>query len=176
MANNGPTLLLDSKACLPRADARGNAAAAPHMGLMGALVGTPSKAVDAGDVCANKNIALTAIHMLFAREHNRIVGLLPSSLSAEDKFQIARRVVGAEEQYITYNEFLPSLGVRFEPYHGYDPRVNASPSNEFATTGYRVHSMVHGEFDATSPAGTYSAAQLAAFTAAGTEPQLPRRG
>ncbi len=167
LANNGPTLLLDSKGYLPRADARGNAATAPHMDLMGALVGTPAKAVEAGDVRANENIGLTSIHTLFAREHNRIVGLLPSYLSAEDKFQIARRVVGAEEQYITYNEFLPSLGVRLDPYRGYDPNVNASLSNEFATTGYRVHSMVHGEFDVTAVAGTYSAAQLAAFAAEG---------
>jgi hypothetical protein len=136
-------------------------------------MGAPSTAVEAGDVRANENIALTSIHTLLAREHNRIVGLLPSSLSAEDKFQIARRVVGAEEQYITYNEFLPSLGLRLDPYRGYDPHVNASLSNEFATTGYRVHSMVHGEFDVDAAAGTYSSAQLAAFAAEGidVEPQ-----
>ena len=173
MANNGPTLMLDSKGYLPRANARGNAATAPHMDLMGALMGAPSTAVEAGDVRANENIALTSIHTLLAREHNRIVGLLPSSLSAEDKFQIARRVVGAEEQHITYNEFLPSLGLRLDPYRGYDPHVNASLSNEFATTGYRVHSMVHGEFDVDAAAGTYSSAQLAAFAAEGidVEPQ-----
>ena len=48
---------------------------------------------------------------MFAREHNRIVGLLPSSLSQEDKFQIARRVVIAEEQYITYQDWLPAMGI-----------------------------------------------------------------
>ena len=56
-------------------------------------------------------------------------------------------MVGAEEQYITYNEFLPALGVQLAPYRGYDPDVNASLSNEFATVGYRAHSMVHGEFE-----------------------------
>jgi hypothetical protein len=109
LANNGATLMLTPDGYLPRADARGNAATAPPMDLMGALMGTPSRAVVAGDVRANENIALTAVHTLFAREHNRIVGLLPSSLSNEQKFQIARRVVGAEEQYITYNEFLPAM-------------------------------------------------------------------
>jgi hypothetical protein len=48
MANNGATLMLDSKGYLPRADARGNASTAPHMDLMGALVGAPSTAVEAG--------------------------------------------------------------------------------------------------------------------------------
>jgi hypothetical protein len=166
MANNGATLLLPG-GYLPHATARGNAATAPAMDLMGQLVGNPSDAVVAGDVRANENIALTAVHTLFAREHNRIVGLLPSYLSNEQKFQIARRVVGAEEQYITYNEFLPSLGVTLPPYRGYNPNVNASLSNEFATVGYRMHSMVHGDFDLDVPAGTYSASQLAAFTAEG---------
>jgi hypothetical protein len=121
--------------------------------------------VVAGDVRANENIALTSLHTLFAREHNRIVALLPTWLSAEERFQIARRVVGAEIQYITYTQFLPALGVRLNPYHGYDPTVNSGLSNEFAVVGYRAHSMVHGEFDTTVPAGTYTDAQLAAFAA-----------
>ena len=94
----------------------------------------------AGDVRANENIALTATHTLFAREHNRIVSLLPTSLSQEDKFQIARRIVIAEQQYITYNEFLPAMGVTLPAYPGYKPSVNAALSNEFATVGYRAHS------------------------------------
>ena len=46
--------------------------------LMGRLAGHPDDAVVAGDVRANENIALTATHTLFAREHNRIVSRLPA--------------------------------------------------------------------------------------------------
>ncbi len=165
MSNNGARLMLTADGFLPSVDARGDPSTAPAMDLMGPLVGTPNRAVVAGDVRANENIALTALHTLFAREHNRIVASLPSSLSAEERFQIARRVVGAEIQYITYTQFLPALGVRLDPYHGYDPTVNPGLSNEFAVVGYRAHSMIHGEFDTTVPAGTYSDAQLAAFAA-----------
>jgi hypothetical protein len=166
-ANNDPQLLLTSDGYLPRVDARGNPASAPPMDLMGALMGAPQKAVVAGDVRANENIALTAIHTLMAREHNRIVAALPASLSAEDKFQIARRLVNAEEQYITYNEFLPALGVRLNRYRGYSPFVNAGLANEFAVVGYRAHSMIHGQFEPIVPPGTYSDGQLAAFQAEG---------
>ena len=165
--NNKATLLLTPDGYLPRADARGNPSAAPSMDLMGALQGTPTRAAVAGDMRANENIALTAIQTLFAREHNRIVGLLPASLPEELKFQVARRVVGAEVQYVTYNEFLPAMGVSLRGYRGYDPGVNAGISNEFAVVGYRLHSSVHGEFDVTQPAGTYSAAQLATFAGEG---------
>jgi hypothetical protein len=131
------------------------------MGLMGALTGTPARAVVAGDVRANENVALTSIHTLFAREHNRIVAALAGRpLSAEDKFQIARRVVGAESQYITYNEFLPALGVRLDAYRGYSADVDPTLSNEFAVVGYRAHSMIHGEFEPTVPAGAYTDEQL----------------
>jgi hypothetical protein len=159
-SNNAATLLMSEGNYLPRVTARGNASTAPPMDLMGALFGSPSRAVVAGDVRANENVALTAIQTLFAREHNRIVAALPGSLSAEQKFQVARRVVGAEAEYITYNEFLPALGVSLDRYRGYSSSVDPDLSNEFAVVGYRAHSMIHGEFEPTVPAGTYTENQL----------------
>src|SRR5215208_4862655 len=147
LANNGAHLLLTREGYLPRATARGDANAAPGMKVDGALRMHPDDAAVAGDVRANENMALTAVHTLFAREHNRIVDRLPKSLPEEQKFQIARRVVGAEQQWITYHEFLPSLGVRLPGYSGYKPTVDPSIGNEFATVAYRAHSMIHGEFE-----------------------------
>ena len=167
LADNGARLMLTAQGYLPRRDARGNAAAAPAMDLMGRLVATPARAVVAGDVRANENIALTSLHTLFAREHNRIVAALPRFLPAEERFQIARRVVGAEIQFITYTQFLPALGVRLDRYRGYDPFANAGLSNEFAVVGYRAHSMIHGVFDVSVPARTYTDGQLAAFRGQG---------
>ncbi len=168
LRNNGARLLLPG-GYLPRANARNDVAAAPAMGLMGRLLASPEQAMVAGDTRANENIALTATHTLFALEHNRIVNLLPKKLSEEDKFEIARRIVGAEQQHITYEEFLPALGVRLAPYRGYDEKANASLSNEFAVVGYRAHSMIHGELEPSAPAGTYSPAELAAFRQQGVE-------
>ncbi len=164
---DGPRLMLTYAGYLPRVGARGAPRKAPAMDLFGALAGDPAKAVVAGDVRANENIGLTAVHTLLAREHNRIVARLPARLPAEQRFQIARRVVGAEIQYITYTQFLPALGVRLAPYRGYNPGVDAGISNEFASAGYRAHSMVHGEFDLTEPAGYWSDARLAGFRSAG---------
>src|SRR6185436_19630742 len=123
--NNGSRLLLPSN-YLPRRDSRGNPATAPPMAVDGRLLANPNRAMVAGDVRANENIALTATHTLFAREHNRIVSRLPDVLPAELKFQIARRVVGAEIEFVTYNEFLPALGVTLAPYAGYNPSANAT--------------------------------------------------
>jgi hypothetical protein len=168
LADNGPRLLLPG-GYLPRRDARGNAATAPAMDIDGRLRVQPNRAMVAGDVRANENIALTATQTLFAREHNRIVNSLPSNLNVNDKFQIARRIVIAEQQYITYNEFLPSLGVRLPSYRGYNPNLNANLTNEFATVGYRAHSQIHGELEVETQAARYSAATLAALEAQGVE-------
>jgi len=169
VTNNAATLMLPG-GFLPKRTARGNPAAAPTMAADGRLLATPNEGVVAGDVRANENIALTSVHTLFAREHNRIVSQLPSTLSAEDRFQIARRIVGAEEQFITYNEFLPAVGVNLPKYNGYNSNVNANLSTEFATVGYRAHSMMHGEFE-TEPTNVsrYSQATLAAIAAQGVE-------
>jgi peroxidase len=164
--NNSAKLLLPD-GLLPAADARGNAATAPGMDLNGQLMGNPAQARIAGDRRANENIGLTATQTLLAREHNRIVDLLPSFLPEQEKFQIARRVVGAEVQYITYTEFLPSVGVQLPRYRGYNARVNSAVSNEFATVGYRAHSMVHGEFDVDFEPGDFTDAQLTAFNQQG---------
>ena len=166
LRNPDGTLMLPGN-YLPKVGARGDAATAPAMDDMGPLAGNPAGAVAAGDVRANENIALTAIQTLFAREHNRIVASLPSRLTGDQKYDIARRVVGAEVQYITYNEFLPALGVNLPRYRGYNPHVNAGISDEFATVGFRAHSMVHGEFDVDFSGGEYTPAQLTAFAAQG---------
>jgi hypothetical protein len=166
LSNNSASLMLPG-GYLPTVMERGDASSAPAMDLMGLLAGAPNNARVAGDVRANENIALTSVQTLFAREHNRIVAALPATLSDQTRFDIARRVVGAEVQYITYNEFLPSLGVKLSRYRGYNSRVNPTLSNEFATVGYRAHSMVHGEFDVDFEAGDYSAGQLAAWQAEG---------
>src|SRR4029453_14763931 len=138
-SDNGGGLLLDN-GYLPRRDARGNTATAPEMALMGRLAATPARAMVAGDTRANENVALTATHTLFPREHKRIVNALPPQRSGETKFQIARRIVGAEQQYIPYEEFLPALGLELSPYPGYDDKVDAALSTEFAVVAYRPNS------------------------------------
>jgi len=161
--NNGAHLML-SNGYLPQAGARGDAASAPSMEVNGRLLDHPDDAFIAGDRRANENIALSSTHTLFAREHNRIVDQLPFFLTNEQKFQIARKVVIGEIQFITYNEFLPAMGVTLAPYQGYDPNVDASVSNEFAAVGFRGHSQIHGEIlDLDVPNGTYTQAQLDAF-------------
>jgi hypothetical protein len=166
--NNGARLLMPGS-YLPRRDARGNASAAPTMAIDGRLLSNPNSAVVAGDVRANENIALTAVQTLFAREHNRIVSLLPTTLSQQDRFQLARAVVIAEQQFITYNEFLPAMGVSLPSYAGYNSNLNPAMSHEFATVGYRAHSFIHGELETDTNVSRYSQATLDALEAQGVE-------
>jgi hypothetical protein len=174
LANNSALLLLPGGQ-LPRRDARGNAGKAPTMTLSGRLAKQPGRAAVAGDPDANQSLTRLAIDTLFAREHNRIVSRLPSTLSEEQRFQLARRVVIAEEQYITYNEFLPALGVRLGSYHGYNPRVDAAVGNEFATVGSRVDSLFPGELTVDADANRFEADQLKAFQAKGISVARPSK-
>jgi hypothetical protein len=171
MSNNSARLLLPS-GLLPRRDARGNPGAAPPTDLIGRLQATPNDAVVAGDVRANENIGLQATHLLFALEHNRIVDALPRFVPEEEKFNIARRVVGAEQQFITYTEFLPALGLTLSPYRGYDKNVDATLTNEFAALGYRAHSMIHGELEPFGEVADYTAQELASIEARGVEVEI----
>lgn len=102
----------------------------------------------AGDVRANENIELTAMHTVFVREHNRLATQIAAAnpgLNDEQIYQRARATVIGELQVITYKEWLPSiLGPgAMDPYRGYQPGVNPGISNEFSTAGFRFgHSML----------------------------------
>lgn len=149
----GARLFLREGGHLPRRDSRGEPDRAPNM-VFGAI-NDPGTIAVAGDQRANENPMITATQTLFAREHNRIVGLLPETLAAEDRFQVARAVVIAELQYITYNEFLPAVGVTLPAYRGYNEDQDAGATNEFATIGYRAHAMVRGILNVTAEASRY---------------------
>ncbi len=103
----------------------------------------------AGDVRSNENVELTAVQALFVREHNQIADAIAAaipSLSDEQIFQGARRIVVAEFQVITYNEFLPALlgAGALRPYLGYDPNVNPEVAIEFSTAAFRIgHTLVN---------------------------------
>ncbi|MHC4947080.1 MAG: peroxidase family protein, partial [Planctomycetota bacterium] len=102
----------------------------------------------AGDVRANEQVALTSLHTLFVREHNRLAGKIRRrrpDLSGDEVYERARAKVGALMQVITYREFLPALlgDDAISPYAGYDDGVDPGISNEFSTAAYRLgHSML----------------------------------
>ncbi len=102
----------------------------------------------AGDERSNENPALTSMHTIWLREHNRIADELATknpSWSDEKIYQEARRTVIAEIQAITYNEFLPNLlgEDALSKYKGYDPTQNAGINNEFAAAAFRFgHTML----------------------------------
>ena len=82
------------------------------------------------------------MHTLFVREHNRLADVIrnrESEYTGDQIYQRARRIVGAQMQAITYNEFLPVLlgPGAIAPYSGYDPTVDASIRNVFSTALYR---------------------------------------
>ncbi len=122
----------------------------------------------AGDVRANEQVNLTAVHTLFVREHNRLcdriadliqAGVLPE-MDDEAIFQLARRLVGAEQQIITYEEYLPTLlGYDLTPNpdaYNYQPgtdtdgdgiidhNVEGDVTNSFAHAAFRFgHSQIN---------------------------------
>lgn len=102
-----------------------------------------------GDVRANEQVGLTAMHTLFVREHNRLARQIrrrDSTLSGDQIYNQARRIVGAQMQAITYREFIPALLGRnaLDRYRGYDRSVDARIMNEFSTGAYRLgHSLLN---------------------------------
>lgn len=114
-----------------------------------------------GDGRANENLHLTTMHLLWARQHNRVAGALAEanpSWSDETVYQEARRIVGAQLQHIAYNEFVPIVvgerevvERRLRPLRsGFRPmndsaEVDPSIANSFAAAAFRfAHTLLPG--------------------------------
>jgi len=134
---------------------------APHMGMDDVL---GASTFIAGDPRANENAALLSMHTLWVREHNRLAEIiatthtdLPLDPIARDEaiYQRARKIVGAQMQKVTYDEFLPALGVTLDPYTGYDSTVNPNISTEFSTAGFRIgHTLISSNLPRLNEDGT----------------------
>ena len=100
----------------------------------------------AGDPRANEHAGLIAMHVVFLREHNRLAEMIytaNNSLDDEQIYQLARKINTAQMQRITYNEYLPSLGIELPAYTGFIDSIDPRISNEFATLAFRMgHSQI----------------------------------
>lgn len=108
----------------------------------------------AGDSRANENLHLTSIHLIMARQHNRLasnLSILNPKWQDEKIYQESRRIVIAQMQHITYNEFLkPLLGeetmekYRLNPEdYEYNEDIDALMNNNFAAAAFRfAHTLL----------------------------------
>lgn len=115
----------------------------------------------AGDHRADENVALTAIHEIFHREHNlqanRIAAIHPE-WTAEQIFQAAKLINSAEYQRTVFVEFATAMSGGIpgssHGFSGYNPNVNPGISDEFAGAMYRVgHSMINETIPFTDASG-----------------------
>jgi peroxidase len=106
----------------------------------------------AGDIRANEQAGLIAMHTLWMREHNRIARKLKSlnpHWDGDMVYHEARKIVGASMQHITYKHWLPFIigpeGMQLlGEYKGYEPTINPSISNVFATAALRFgHTLIN---------------------------------
>ena len=108
----------------------------------------------AGDERANEQTGLTVMHTLWMREHNRIARKLAEinrCWDDETLYQEARKIVGGQMQAITFKQFLPILfgshmATYIPRYRGYNPFVDATIPNSFATAAFRFgHSLIRAQ-------------------------------
>ena len=117
------------------------------------------------------------MHLIWARHHNYLCdGLAEMNPNWNDEklFQEARRILGAQMQHITYNEFLPmvlgdEVSDKFDikplPYRTtdtYNASIDPSIANVFAAAAFRfAHTLLPGLMRATKdPSSSKSGIEL----------------
>lgn len=116
-----------------------------------------------GDHRANEHPALTSLHTLWVREHNRLVDQINlffpkkkiANAHPRSIFEWARHVNIAQFQKVVIQEFVPTmLGRPLPRYRGYRRFVNPTVSDIFAGAAYRVgHTMVGNVVSRRGPSG-----------------------
>jgi peroxidase len=120
----------------------------------------------AGDSRVNEQPGLTCMHTVLVREHNKIAEKLSAINPHWDVnmvFEETRRIITAQIQHITYNEFLPrvlglnslslfDVDLRTSGYfYDYDDSCSATSFTEFSTAAFRFgHSMIRPNITAMS--------------------------
>ncbi|XP_069177766.1 salivary peroxidase/catechol oxidase-like isoform X1 [Procambarus clarkii] len=118
----------------------------------------------AGDTRVNEQPELAVMHTIWMRQHNKLATELKSlnpGWTDEILFQEARRILAAQIQHITYNEYLPIvLGRRFMETFGLVPKkkgyaagyredVDPTIINAFAAAAFRYgHTLISGNMEA----------------------------
>ncbi|KAF6213079.1 hypothetical protein GE061_010793 [Apolygus lucorum] len=113
---------------------------------------------EAGEIRVNEQLVLACMHTIMAREHNRIAKELAKinpHWDDETLYQESRRIVIAEIQHITFNEFLPivlgkevmeKFGLVLEKqgyWDGYDQNINPNIIDAFSAAAFRFgHSLL----------------------------------
>ena len=120
----------------------------PNAPFMADDVGLTDKIFVAGDIRANEQPLLIAVHTVFVREHNRLCDELIAAnpnWNDEEIYQAARRWVGAFFQAIVFQEWLPAMGVHLPDYAGYNPGLNPAITNVFSAAAFRLgHTLLNG--------------------------------
>ncbi|MCA9138392.1 MAG: hypothetical protein KDB00_16590, partial [Planctomycetales bacterium] len=119
----------------------------------------PTNMFVAGDVRSSENPALSSLHTILLREHNRLateIALAEPFLSGDEIYERARHFVAGLIQHITYNEYLPLLvGTNaLSSYTGYNPDVQPGIGAMFTTAAFRIgHSQATPETSRTDDSG-----------------------
>ncbi|XP_037122440.1 eosinophil peroxidase isoform X1 [Syngnathus acus] len=99
-----------------------------------------------GDTRVDENIALTSMHTMFLREHNRLARALKRlnpQWDSETIYQETRKIMGAYAEVFIIRDYLPHIvgddAMRrlLGRYPGYNSNVDPRISNVFATAAYR---------------------------------------
>ncbi|XP_033219685.1 uncharacterized protein LOC117174570 [Belonocnema kinseyi] len=130
----------------------------------------------AGDGRANENLHLTTMHVLWARQHNKLANRLAEinpSWDDEKLYQESRRIIGAQLQHIAYTEFVPIVlgetetnARKLRPlksgFRKANMTVNPELANNFAASAFRfAHTLLPGLMKVTNAEkGTTSYVEL----------------